>query len=550
MLRRTLFAISIVVSALIFVSVVVGSTSVSVVAQSPTLQPTETAVPLVTPTTLPAPPPRPLPVVKWDDVSLHKRAMKPEFAEDVERWKDGNRYAIWAELTIEGDAVIRGAERVRYTNHSNDALSVIVFRLYPNGPALGGRMTVSRVEVAGQVIDPSYSVLSSVMGVPLPTPLAPGASVELKIDFGLVMTQGLDTSYGRFGFVRDIVSSTAWYPTLSVYEPGRGWWDSLPSPSGDPAYTETGLYDVHLTVPAGFTVAMSGTTIETTQNANGTTTYRDVTGPMRDHAFQASPRYMISPVEVDGTTINVVHYKDRATLDYDGTAEVQRFSITSIAAFNRVFGQYPYREFDIVQNPTPSGVEFPGLVQIADRSWRKGEPYLEIVVAHEIGHQWFYALVGNNQVEHPWLDESLTSYTEFVYMREAYRNTTKPAEYVNRFQSRYTRYTGSGQPDQPLNLPVRSYSGIGYGAIIYGKGPLFFIELERQLGRETVYLALKTYFARLKYNVAVSADMEATFEEVSGRDLSALFRKWVGLVEDDGLASSRLVKVPPAIKFF
>jgi hypothetical protein len=521
---------------------VVGCGGAAQAAQSPTLQPTETARPLVTPTIVPALPPMDLPVVDWSDVSAHKLAMKAGYESDVDQFVNGNRYLIVASVSFEPDAVIRGAQRVRYTNQSKDTLDLIVFRLYPNGPALGGRMNVSHVEIGGKKIEPSLSALGSVMGVPLSSPLAPGDSVEIKLDFSLVMVKGLNTSYGRFGYVNEVVSSTAWYPTLSVYEPGHGWWDAMPSPQGDPGYTETGLYDVRLTLPADMTVAMSGTIIETTPNDDKTVTHRGVTGPMRDHAFQASTRYMITPIEVDGTTVQILHYKDKAATETDGTENVKKFAETSVKTFNQVFGHYPYKTLIVAQNPTPSGVEFPGLIQIAERAWIKGQPFLEVVIAHEIGHQWFYSLVGNNQVEHPWIDESLTSFTEIVYMRVAYAGTDRPKEYVENYKRQFSSYTGSGQADLPLNLPVKNYGNFSYGAIIYRKGPLFYVELERLLGQETVYNALNTYFSAMKYKVAVSSDVLAAFQSVSGKSLDTVFSKWVGPYTADRLPSTRLAE--------
>jgi hypothetical protein len=460
-------------------------------------------------------------------VNVHKQAMKPGFEGDVDAFVKANRYLILAALSIEQDAIIRGAERVRYTNRTQDTLQEIVFRLYPNTAVLGGRMNVTQVTVNGETVAPGISS-RSVLHVPLSAPLTPDQSVELTLDFNVVMARGLNTSYGRFGYVENVVSATAWYPTLSVYAPGSGWWTTTPSPRGDPGYSETGLYDVRLTVPADMTVAMSGREIETTQNNDGTITHRDITGPMRDHAFQASTRYMITPGEADGTRINVVHYKDRVAESTDATSEVVKFAQLSVSTFNKTFGDYPYKELDVVENPTPTGVEFPGLIQIASGAWVRGQSFLETVVAHEIGHQWFYALIGNDQVGQPWLDESLTSYTEFVYMRAAYPEGTKADEYVNAFQKVYAQYTGSGQPDQPLNMSVGSYGGYSYGMIIYRKGPLFIAELERQLGRDTVYKALHEYFARNKYKIVSSADVLRAFEDVSGKDLTDIFRKWVG----------------------
>lgn len=497
-------------------------------AQQPTFQPTETAVPIITPTPAPILPPMDLPVVDWSDLSVHKQAMKPQFANDVDGFADANRYLIEAKVTLSPDAVITGALRLRFVNRSGEALEELVFRLYANTPALGGRMTVRHVEVNGEIIEPSLSNLRSVMGVPLSKPLAPNEVAEIRLDFTTIMTRGLDTSYGRFGYVNNVISSTAWYPTLSVYEPGIGWWVDLPSPQGDPAYSETGLYDVRLTLPPDFTVGMSGTIIDTRKNEDGTITYRDVTGPMRDHAFLASPRYAIDTVEVDGTRINLLHYKDKRNDPANGTDVAAKYSLQSLEIFNDTFGEYPYAELDVTQNPTPSGVEFPGIIQIAEKAWVQGNNYLETVIAHEIGHQWFYSIIGNNQVTLPWVDESLTSYTEFVYFRAAYPDDPKRGDdYVNAFQNRYTMYLSRGLPDLALNLPVRNYLGFSYGAIIYTKGPLFLVALERELGRETVYKALARYFERMKYKVATSQDVQSAFEEASGRDLTDIFNKWV-----------------------
>src|SRR5450432_695490 len=463
-----------------------------------------------------------LPSVDWADLSVYRQAMKPGFESDVDKWVDGNRYLIAATLTLGTNAMLRGAERVRYTNHTTaTALNDIVFRLYPNSSVLDGNMTVSNLTGDGVAVSPVYTDRASVMTVPLAEALAPGRSVELTMGFEVVMTGGVDVSYGRFGYKEGVVSGTAWYPTLSVYDVGQGWWESEPDPKGDPAYTETGLYDVRLTTPADLTVVMSGKEIATTTNADGTVTHRGVTGPMRDHAFMASARYTITALEVAGTRINVVHYQEQpaAAPGGDGTPNAVKFAGNSIRTYNRIFGEYPYAELDVVENPTPSGVEFPGLVQIAENSWYADQSYLEVLVSHEIAHQWFYAIIGNNQVELPWLDESLASYSEIVYTREVYQSDEKRQAYIKIFQDRYLQYVTEKGSDLALDLPVVGYDGEGYGAIVYGKGPLFYIRLEQDLGIPTVYRALHTYFNRYKYAVATTDDVEKTFEEVSGKDL-------------------------------
>jgi aminopeptidase N len=300
----------------------------------------------------------------------------------------------------------------------------------------------------------------------------------------------------------------------------------VPSPEGDPAYTETGLYDVSVTAPSDMNLAMSGTEIATVRNPDGTTTHRDVTGPMRDHAFEASARYGVMSGSIDGVRVNVWHYKDPADARTDATADVLTYARQALHTYDAAFGPYPFKEFDVVENATPTGVEYPGLVQIAESEWHKGNSALERTVAHETGHQWFYSLVGNDQVNHPWLDEGLTTYAEFVYMRAIH----PPAEaYVAAEERAYEDYLRGGGVDWPVDLPVGRFSLSAYGAIVYTKSALFLVRLEAELGRETVLKALRTYFRRFEYQIATSRDLEGVFEEVGGRDLADEFRRWVGI---------------------
>ncbi len=493
-----------------------------------------------------------LPAVNWHDASDYRQAMKPAFAQDVDRFIDGNRYLIVATLTLDDQAAtIRGAQRVRFTNHTPDTLDSIVFRLYPNTRALQGKMNVANVTADGANVQPVFLKDGSVMQIPLAKALAPNDHVELDMDFDVIMQINVDVAYGRFGYKENVVSGTAWYPTLSVYDAGLGWWTSLPDPKGDPAYSETGLYDVRLTAPADLIVLTSGKEIATTINPDGTVTHRDVSGPMRDFAFMASQRYVIQSETVDNILVNVAHYRnDDGILAafysafHDGTPDALQFARNALTTYDSLFGEYPFAQFDVVENPTPSGVEYPGLIQISEHSWQKGQPFLETLLSHETAHQWFYSLVGNNQVEHPWLDEALASCLEIVYTREVKHNPASTAAYVQRFQDRYQSYLNNGGPDLPLDLPVSSYSGIGYGAIVYSKGPLFYTLLEQRLGIPTVYKALNTYFHRYEYAIATSADVEKTFEDVSGQNLSDLFQQQVYGIATPSPAATATAVVP------
>ncbi|MBN1563778.1 MAG: M1 family metallopeptidase [Anaerolineae bacterium] len=501
----------------------------------PTLAPTRTAVPLSTPTGIPAPDPIQLPAANWDDLAPFRAAMRPEFAADVDTFAHRNRYTIEAALEFEGSAaVIRGAERVRYTNRSADTLTEIVFRLYPNLPVLGGRMKIYQAELNGAPVAPILTERDTVLIIPLTTPLDPSDSAEITLTFSTAAEQGIYSSYGEFGFHNEVFSGPEWYPALSVYEEGRGWWMTRPTAGGDATYLETGLYDIYLTAPQDFVIVMSGTEAALETNARpvgaGQQLHHIVSGPMRDSLLVASPRFStITATTAGGIAVNVYYWPDGELAAQDAL----RIGIDALTTFNAAFGPYPFAEFDIVETFNWTGIEYPGMTVISDRYWEPGNASLENIIVHEVAHQWFYSLVGNNQVEHPWLDEALASYAEYVYWRTIYGEAHYQAV-VEGDRATYTFYMESGAPDMVLDLPVSAYTpGNNYSLIIYVKGPLFFLELENRLGRDAFQQAIQLYVTRHYYEIVTARDMLAAFEDATGADLDALFYEWVGAF--DGL---------------
>lgn len=493
----------------------------------PTLAPTVTAVPPVTPTNIPPPEPVDLPAVDWDDVARFATAMLPEYADDVDGFADRNRYYIEARLEFkETTAVLVGAARVRYTNRSADTLDEIVFRLYPNMAAAGGRMMLYNATLNDAPVELMLTERDTTAIIALDEPLAPGESAEVTLQFSTAAEQGMFAGYGEFGLINDVFSGPQWYPVLSVYEEGRGWWTQRPSTQGDPSYVESGLFEVVLTVPENFVVAMSGVDLDVIDNGDGTKTIHNVTGPMRDFLLVASPGFGKITEYAGDVAVNVYYWPG----DEAGAEYALEVSVDAINIFSEQIGQYPFTEFDVVETFNLSGIEYPGMTIITNRYWQRGNRVMETILAHEIGHQWFYSLVGSDQVNHPWLDESLTCYAEYIYARNAH-GEDRARDWVQGDRDRYNYYLSTGAPDLVLNLPVSAYVQNNYGAIIYTKGPLFYNELERILGQDTLMKAIRTYFDRYRYELVTSRDVLETFEEVGEQELDAVFYQWVGEFE-------------------
>jgi aminopeptidase N len=204
----------------------------------------------------------------------------------------------------------------------------------------------------------------------------------------------------------------------------------------------------------------------------------------------------------------------------------------AIEDFSAHYAPYPYTEFDIVSTPTLAlGIEYPGMIAITSRIYDvnndyRGVPasiYMESTVAHEAGHQWFYNLVGDDQLDDPWLDESLTQFATLQYFSDEHG----PSGEEGFRKSLEGRWENVGKADIPIGLPVAAYSGQEYGAIVYGRGPLFFVALRDKMGQEVFDQFIKDYTETLSWDIATPEILKAIAEKHCGCDLTALFEEWV-----------------------
>jgi aminopeptidase N len=204
----------------------------------------------------------------------------------------------------------------------------------------------------------------------------------------------------------------------------------------------------------------------------------------------------------------------------------------AVEDFSARYAPYPYTEFDIVSTPTLAlGIEYPGMIAITSRIYDvrgdyRGAPasiYMESTVAHEVGHQWFYNLVGDDQLDDPWLDEALTQFATLQY----YADEHGPSGEEGFRQSLERRWESVGRADIPIGLPVASYSGEEYGAIVYGRGPLFFVALRDEMGQQTFDTFIKDFTETLSWDIATPEKLKAMAEEHCSCDLTPLFEEWV-----------------------
>lgn len=476
----------------------------------------------------PAPAPVATPEIDLTDLSPFRQAMLPSFSGDVDKVAARGASRYYIELTLDtspaGEEELRleGVERISYTNTESVALSEIYFQLYPNLPGYGGRMEIDTVVIDGQIVLAETTADGAGLRAPLAVPLEPGQVADITLFYRAIVPGRVDHGYNIFSHTDGAIALANFYPAVAVYD-DDGWSVNTPPPYGDATYLDTSLYLVKVTVPEQMVVAASGSLLRDEPGPAGSRTLTLASGPMRDFYLAMRPDYRVISETVQGITVNSYY---PAGLDRGGELAL-RYAADALRVFNRDFGPYPYAELDVAATATTAGgVEYPGIVVIAQTLYDESGGFFEHATVHEVAHQWWYGLVGNDQVNAPWLDEALTNYSTVFYWQEVGGPELANQIIESLFFEPYQRARAQGR-DRAVMGPVETFNQAEYATFVYGKGPLFFYALHREVGTETFLNILQTYHERYKYQVVQPEDLLETIEQVSNRNIEPLVELWL-----------------------
>lgn len=455
--------------------------------------------------------------------------------------ENGNLYRIDAELNTK-DKTILAKQNVVYKNNDNVELKEIYFHVYSN--AFKTKETAPFLfddfeRAYSRGFKPGYTEISSikdkdghslnytiqgadstVMKIDLSKSLKPGESIELNMDYKVVIPPASE----RFGWGEDNFNLGNWYPIAAVYDK-EGWNLDKYYAIGDPFYSDSANYIVKLKAPKEYTIAASGLlTKETLDNDNKIWEFQ--ANNMRDFAFIANRYFKVAEQNVDGTVVKSYYYKG----DEKSGKEALETGVNSIKIFNEKFGKYPYPTYSVVETEFPSGMEYPGLVYISDNYYKNysNKDALTIVIVHETGHQWFYSLIGNDEIDEAWLDEGFATYTESVYVENAVSEERGKNYFDRSVQERYNNVMAQ----RIINgVIVRSLSDFknwdDYGPTVYTGGAIALNELRKKLGDDTFFKVMQEYFKEFEFKNATTEDFINVSEKISGQDLDSFFNTWL-----------------------
>jgi hypothetical protein len=430
----------------------------------PTTEPPTTVPPTTVPaTTVPAP-----------DLAAVDCAVTPTLAQPH---PDRPRYEI--DVTIQPDTgEVSGNMTVDFTPDTRT--DQLVFRLWPNAPrivASGGSMTVGPVEVNGVPVGASQPDPTTLV-VPLERPIESGETVTAAMAFNIVVPEGSESRVSRtLGSLR----LGTGFPILP-WEPGVGW--ALDPPTilfAEATSSPVADYRVRIDVPEGFDVLATG--------QMGDDGYW-VGEAVRDFAITVG-RFATETVVVDAPEPIEVTVGVHDGLIDDPVVYLEKAS-RALEEFAATFGPYPWPSLTIAIVPgLGGGIEFPTHIM-------QGPSTLGRVLSHEIGHMFFYSLVGNNQGRDPWLDEGLATVLE-------------------------ARFEGSGPTIEELFIPLDAEGLTGapmaywddHGASYYRGVYVQGANAVEALGTvEQVDCILRWYLAGNAYGIATPEDLAEVAEQV------------------------------------
>ena len=431
--------------------------------------------------------------------------------------KERCSYQIDAEYFAEGrlDATVH----VKVVNNTQNTLDKIPFVLYGNAFAEGaeikpvsdlfapacyyGGESYGGMEIAGVEGATSFAVTEdgSTLTAYLAEPLYPDESVTLCVDYTLTLAK----ANHRLGVGENCVNLAYFYPMLPAQNES-GFYGYTPSPYGEPFVLDCADISLRLRLPAGMGAASGGDFTQETLNDGAIYCYEGES--VRDAALALGSFSTLSK-QCGGVQVDYYYFADA-----DPSATLQ-IACDALTTYQELFGAYAYSRFAFAETDLYlGGMEYSGFVALS--ALLRKEERAEMV-AHEVAHQWWYALVSSNQAECAWQDEGLAQYCVALFFENNPGYNRSYRDLIASSEGAYRSYFSVKsqllpEVDTSMNRPLNSFSGdYEYRILAYDKGVVLFDRLRSTMGDRRFFSALKGYAQKYRGEVATAYDLTGCF---------------------------------------
>ncbi len=445
-------------------------------------------------------------------------------------------------VTAELDTTLKQVSGiVEYKLPTNPELPTFEFQLFPNvyfsadTPYLDdksglrdrlinskkwGSMAIDSILLDDKNIGDNYSIEYTQGIVPLNAYHTRQPS-EIKLYFKTIVPESGD----RLSYLGSNYLLDGWFPTPAVLIENQKWYQPYYGRNSE-LVSDYFVYDVKVLVPSNLMVVGPGSSLINSRESESTTEHSFLFGPALDFALAIDVDYLTEE-SIIGTDTLRIYYRD---YEYPIKQKIRQAAENSIEYMTEYVGDYAYNSLNIVFSDIgfSGGIEFPALISL---STPRGAPALsnayDMLTIHEVVHQWFYSMVGSNQVEHPWLDESVTNFFTLKILEHYWGDSSNLFDLAGlkttmRDMNRLNITLFMGQSS--INQPSYSYyQGESYFSTVYDRGALVIETIDNLLGDSLSQVFWKTYFEKFKFAHPIPDDFRDVFVETAGDSLAAIY---------------------------
>ena len=512
-------------------------------------------------------------------------------------WQQEVNYTIQVKLD-DVKNYLRATESINYINHSPDTLKYIWFHLWPNAYKNNntafakqkiengsvdfyfskeedrGFIDSLNFEINGERLKLEYdSANIDIAKVWLNKSLIPGEQVLITTPFRVKIPR----TFSRLGHAGQQYQISQWYPKPAVYD--RKGWHAMPYLDQGEFYSEFGVFDVFITLPQNYVIDATGSleneeeelwllrknvaakrklSIELNylekeiENSYPNDTIGGMVFPVsaselktlhyhaedvHDFAWFADKRYLIVNdlvvLESEKKVVTTVLFTENHSATWKNAIN---YIDSAIYYYSKWIGDYPYSHATTVDGALVAGggMEYPMITVIGGVG-----NSLDEVIAHEVGHNWFYGILGFNERDHPWMDEGINSFYEARYSDRKLKpgNSIAPKFLglagMTNLKLKHLTYLITARPhnDQPADIPSVQYTQLNYGAIVYSKVPVMLSHLSSAMGSENFDKTMHLLFDEWKFKHVYPEDMKKVFEQSSPMYFDWFFEQYLNTTD-------------------
>jgi hypothetical protein len=404
-------------------------------------------------------------------------------------------------------------QQISYINTSGTELSEVLVLIEPNQYPGGFVLEELKWENGETISD--YSLQGRELRIPTPAPLSPGEALGIQ----LIYQVNLPNQNAPYGYTERQTNLGDWYPYIPPYIPGEGWLVRDDAYLGEHLAYDMADFEVEIQLASSYAANGAELIIAASSLPEiAGEIYHYHHTPARNFVWTVSDQYQLQETMVGDVMVKSYSFPYHPQADGPALEETAK----ALSIFDELFSPYPHKILSVVEADFLDGMEYDGLIFLShafyDYYTGDQRSNLTIIAAHEVAHQWWYGLVGNDQALEPWLDEALSTFSELYFYESAY------PEYADWWwQNRIFFHEPQGWVDSSIYEVAGFYP---YRDAVYLRGAMFLGEVRDLLGEEAFLDFLRDYLTKYSYQQANGDDFFNLLSAHTSADLSGLISSY------------------------